>query len=409
MFNLEEGKLCSLTYLGCLLLAIKFCFLVFDMKGIIKNYLIKQPQQIIPALILTGILSLSAGLTLLQTATATPTKASLEAADKSKGNLISDRANQLPRSVANTVRRDLSRKVGIPLDQLKVINYRRKIWPSGCLGLARPDEVCTLALVEGWRITLSDGRSSWVYRTDLQGLVLRLEPQKADVNLPKSVADAVLQAASQQSGLPSQLRIIQSEQRTWSDSCLGLGGPAESCLRVLVPGWLVTVEGGQQRLVYHTNASGSMLRLNEAASQIGDADTIKPVSIPKNELPPPLKEGAIFRAITSGGIAGLTYETNLFKDGRVIRVQVNFNGTTSQPQTCLIFQQQVRQFQQLLEQQFTRFNGLSYPPPSGAADYITVTFTSHDGTTRYTDINQDRLPRSLQAVIQAWGQIASCG
>jgi len=41
----------------------------------------------------------------------------------------------------------------------------------------------------------------------------------------------------------------------------GLGGPA------ILPGfgasWLVTVEGGQQRLVYHANASGSVLRLNE--------------------------------------------------------------------------------------------------------------------------------------------------
>ena len=381
------------------------------MKGILKNYLIKQPQQIISALVLTGILSLSTGLMLLQTATATSSKAFPEAADKSEGNLISDRANQLPHSVANTVRRDLSRRVGIPVERLKITKSSRKTWPNGCLGLARPDEVCTLVLIEGWRITLSDGRSSWVYRTDLEGLVLRLEPQKASVNLPKSVADAVLQAASQQSGLPiSELRIIQSEQRTWSDSCLGLGGPAESCLRVLVPGWLVTVEGGQQRLVYHTNASGSVLRLNQAASQIGDADTIKPVSIPQNELPPSLQEDAIFRAITSGGIAGFTYETNLFQDGRVLRVQVNSNGTTSQTQTCRISQQQVRQFQQVLEQQqFARFNGLSYPPPSGAADYITVTFTSRDGTTRYTDINQDRLPRSLQAVIQAWEQITRCG
>jgi hypothetical protein len=381
------------------------------MKGIVKNYFIKPPQQIISALVLTGILSLSTGLTLLQTATSAPSKASPEAADKSEDKLISDRANQLPRSVANTVRRDLSRRVGIPVEQLKVINYKRKIWPNGCLGLPKTDEVCTQALVEGWRITLSDGRSSWVYRTDLEGLVLRLEPQTGSVNLPKAVADAVLQDASRRSGLPiSKLRIVQAERRTWSDSCLGLGTPVESCLQVLVPGWLVTVEGGQQRLVYHTNASGSVLRLNEAASKISDAGTLKPVSIPTSELPPPLKAGVIFRAITSGGIAGLSYETKLFMDGRVIEGQVNPNGTTSQPQRCRISQQQVRQFQQLLEQQqFARLNGLSYPPPSGAADYITVTFTSRNGTTRYTDINQERLPKSLQAVIQAWEQIASCG
>jgi len=41
------------------------------MKFIFKNRFSKQPQQIISALVLTGILSLGSGLTLLQSATAT--------------------------------------------------------------------------------------------------------------------------------------------------------------------------------------------------------------------------------------------------------------------------------------------------------------------------------------------------
>lgn len=406
------------------------------MKSIVKNHFTKQSQEIISALVLTGIFSLSTGLTLLQAATAAPKNLSQEAVKgemvKGKGKLISqrqrererdykyeydddrdrnherDRANQLPRSVANTVRRDLSRRVGIPPEKLKIIKYSRETWSDGCLGLGGLNELCSAALVPGWRITLSDGRSSWVYRTDLEGLVLRLEPQKASVKLPKSVADAVLQEASLQLGLPiSELSIVQAEKQTWTDGCLGLGTLVELCLQALVPGWRVTVEAGQQRLVYHTNETGSSLRLNEAASQTGDAGTIKPVQIPSNELPPPLLEGVIFRQIVSGGIAGITYETNLFSDGRVIRVQVNLNGTTSQTETYRISQQQVREFRQVLKQQQSAFNGLSYPAPSGAADYFSYTLTSQAGTTIYTGINQERLPSSLQAVIEAWNQVLS--
>lgn len=291
------------------------------MKSILKNHFTKQPRRIISALVLTSILSLSAGLTLLPSATAAPKKLSQEATDP--------------------------------------------------------------------------------------GLVLSLENQTASVNLPKSVADAVLQNASQRLGLPvSQLRIVEAEQRNWPDSCLGLAPPGILCATLVVPGWLVTVEGGQQRLVYRTNENGSAIKLDEAASKIGDAGTIKPVPIPTSELPPPLKEGVIFRAIATGGIAGITTETNLLNDGRVIRVQVNGNGTTSQTHTSRISQQQVRQFQRVLkQQQFAQFNGLSYPAPNGAADFFTVTFTSRAATTRYTDINQERLPRSLQAVIQAWNQV----
>lgn len=406
------------------------------MKGSVINYYIKQPQQIVNALVLTGILSLSTGLTLLQTATAASSKASVEAEKGemvSKGKLISDRGRDderepnddrgrgrgrdddqydarggdddrvvLPSSVANAVLEDLSRKVGIPAGELKIIKYSRETWSDGCLGLGTLVEQCLQAQVEGWRVTLSNGRFSWVYRTDLKGLVLRLENQIA-TNLPPAVGDAVLQAASKESGLPvSELRIVGAEQRSWPDGCLGLAPPGTLCTAVIVDGWLVTVEAGQQRLVYRTNADGSQITLDTEAS------TIKPVPIPTSELPPRLQENVIFRAIASGGFAGQTYETNLFEDGRVIRVLVNPDGTTSQPQTKQISKQQVEQFKKLVKQEFEQFNNLSYPAPSGAADYITITLTSRDeDTTRYTDINQERLPSSLQTVIQAWNQIVA--
>ncbi len=50
-----------------------------------------------------------------------------------------------------------------------------KTWPDGCLGLAKPGEFCTQALVQGWRIILTDNQKTWVYRTDSSGANLRLE------------------------------------------------------------------------------------------------------------------------------------------------------------------------------------------------------------------------------------------
>jgi hypothetical protein len=319
------------------------------MKGSAINYCIKQPQQIIYALVLTGILSLSSGLTLLQTATAASIKASGEAEKGemvSNGKLISDRGCDddrgrdrgrdddrvvLPSSVANAVVEDLSSKIGIPAGELKIIKHSRETWTDGCLGLGTLVEQCLQVQVEGWRVTLSNGRFSWVYRTDLTGLVLRLENQIA-TNLPPAVADAVLQAASKQSGLPiSELRIVGAEQRSWPDGCLGLAPPDTFCTAVVVDGRLVTVEAGQQRLVYRTNADGSQITLDTEAS------TIKPVPIPTSELPPRLQADVIFRVIAFGGFAGQTYETNLFENGRLVRVLVNLDGTTSEPQTKQIF------------------------------------------------------------------------
>ena len=86
-----------------------------------------------------------------------------------------------------------------------------------------------------------------------------------DAKLPNVVASAVLREASQHSGLrPSELHIVESKQIQGSSSCLGIPPSFnELCTADLALLWQVAVEGGQQRLVYHTNMNGSRIRLND--------------------------------------------------------------------------------------------------------------------------------------------------
>lgn len=70
--------------------------------------------------------------------------------------------------------------------------------------------------------------------------------------------------------------------------------------------------------------------------------------------------------------------------------------------------QQVQQFVRSLERsKFSKFRNLSYPAPSGAADYITYTLTSQEGTVQYNDISQNNLPKNLQTAVKAWNQIVA--
>ena len=237
--------------------------------------------------------------------------------------------------------------------------------------------------------------------------------ESPSTSLPASVTDAVLQAASQQSVLPiSQLQITQAQQQTWPDGCLGISSPDTLCTQALVPGWQVRVEAQEKFLIYRTDDSGSVVKLEQTIPQEAtDANlpdtTSQAVQIPQEQLPPPLGQDTVFRAIASGGITGRTYETTLLEDGQVIRVLMSPTGTTGSPQVSHISSEEVQQFKQLLEKvDFAQFNQLSYPAPMGAADYITVIMTSPEGTTSYADIAQDQLPEPLQAVIQAWNQMA---
>ena len=54
--------------------------------------------------------------------------------------------------------------------------------------------------------------------------------------------------------------IMQIEEKTWSDGCLGLGGPAESCLMALVDGFRVEMEAKGKIYVYRTDKSGTSVR-----------------------------------------------------------------------------------------------------------------------------------------------------
>lgn len=85
--------------------------------------------------------------------------------------------------------------------------------------------------------------------------------------LPPEVVLAAQQLLSEQLGVQiEQVEIVTIEQAEWSDSCLGLGGPARSCLTVITPGWRAVFEVNGQQYEVRTNDTGTEIRLATPAS-----------------------------------------------------------------------------------------------------------------------------------------------
>ncbi|MEA5515181.1 hypothetical protein [Nodularia sp. UHCC 0506] len=238
------------------------------MKTTLKKYGVTYQARIITALILTGILSVSGIFTLIESATADSTNFAPKTHNQV---LVKNNQNPLPRAVANAVRRDLARRQRILNKDIKIIDYRQQTWNNGCLELPQPNELCSQALVPGWRVVVSNHKQNWIYHTNSNGRSLRLASANPSRNLPQSVKNAVFQAASQRLQLPtSRLKVIEAQQQTWNNGCLNLAAAGEFCTQALVQGWRVTVGAANQTLVYHTNQTGSTVRLNEKASNISD-------------------------------------------------------------------------------------------------------------------------------------------
>jgi hypothetical protein len=61
------------------------------------------------------------------------------------------------------------------------------------------------------------------------------------------------------------IQVIQVEDDEWQDSCLGLGGAAESCLLVITPGFRITLEADGTQYIYRTDQLGIEVRLEQVS------------------------------------------------------------------------------------------------------------------------------------------------
>ena len=75
---------------------------------------------------------------------------------------------------------------------------------------------------------------------------------------------AAITALSQKLGIAEdQVSFVSAELVEWTDSCLGLGGPAESCALMMVPGYNVTLNAHGLDYEVHTDEAGSVVRIKE--------------------------------------------------------------------------------------------------------------------------------------------------
>lgn len=310
---------------------------------------------------------------------------------------------RLPNSVVRQVRRDLAAQANVPQGRLRVVNYSRETWPDSCLGLARDNERCAMAIVEGWRVELTDGQRNWVYRSDLTGTVIRMETHDP-ASLPPQVIERLLETIAREGRVPaSSLRVVETQPRVF-DGCMGVYAPDVMCTRIAISGWSVIVAGENQSWVYHVSEDASRIVLNPTAS--GSRGDLVPSFIP-TDVPEPvsMERDIIFRRTVSGGMGGFVSERVLLADGTLYQRDLRM-GVPQTPEPVIekrLSPQQVQQFQQLLQdQRFPNLHGLRYITDAAFADYPTTRFEGMSRQVEYIDLEQDNLPRSLQTIITAW-------
>jgi len=133
--------------------------------------------------------------------------------------------------------------------------------------------------------------------------------QTPTVTPPEAVLKAQKWLAAQFNAAAEQVQIIEVEHAEWSDSCLGLGRPDESCALVITPGWRAVLEINGQRYEVRTDESGSVIRLASPEGippmETGLENTHwSLVSFGSPGAERPLVEGSTITLMFAGGQAG---------------------------------------------------------------------------------------------------------
>lgn len=115
-----------------------------------------------------------------------------------------------------------------------------------------------------WLMSNKASDTSTVQETNQSPITSGENPQPGSTvhDLPVEPAAAIARKdlAGKLSVAEKSIVIIQITETTWNDGCLGLGGPAESCLQALVPGFRVEMLAKGKTYFYRTDKIGTSIR-----------------------------------------------------------------------------------------------------------------------------------------------------
>jgi hypothetical protein len=203
----------------------------------------------------------------------------------------------------------LASYLGVSSDVVELEQLEHAEWLDSCLGLGGPAESCVLEITPGYIMTFTVDGERYAVRTDLDGSEVRVETAAEEPGAPPpAVAAAQAELARQLGVEPGTIAVVSYAKMAWSDSCLGLGGPAESCAAESTPGWQVMLGVADEVYEVRTDETGQQVRVADESA--GD---------PAADIPGPELKGAVVFFERSGGLAGELLTVRIYPDGTVER------------------------------------------------------------------------------------------
>jgi hypothetical protein len=156
----------------------------------------------------------------------------------------------------------LAGELGVAEAEIELISVDMAEFTDSCLGLGQPNESCLQAITPGWLVMLAAAGQEYEVRTDETGEQVRLASETESAADPDAATVAAVAHLANELGVAeAEIEIVSLEAAEFTDSCLGLGQPNESCLQAITPGWLIMLSAEGQEYEVHTDETGQQVRV----------------------------------------------------------------------------------------------------------------------------------------------------
>lgn len=202
----------------------------------------------------------------------------------------------------------LANELGVAAEDIEVVSAEQTEFSDSCLGLGGPAESCLQAITPGWLVMLNVAGQEYELHTDETGQQVRLAVEAEAGDGADTISAAVQEFLSAELGVAlGDVQVVSAAPAEFTDSCLGLGGPAEICLQAITPGWLVMADVAGQPYEVHTDATGEQVRVAQN-EPVGDNSASAAVAAAQEAL-------VVQLGVALGDVQIASVEPTEFMDG----------------------------------------------------------------------------------------------
>lgn len=167
-------------------------------------------------------------------------------------------------TISAAVQEFLSAELGVALGDVQIVSAAPAEFTDSCLGLGGAAELCAQVMTPGWLVMVDVAGQPYEVHTDATGEQVRVAGDAPAGDGSDTASAAVQEFLSAQLGVAlGDVQVISAEPVEFSDGCLGLGRPDESCLQAITPGWIIRVNVAGQEYEAHTDQTGQQVRVAE--------------------------------------------------------------------------------------------------------------------------------------------------